>query len=626
MCGIAGLIQNKTKSIDRELINRMIVHLRHRGIDNEGCWIDKNVALGHTRLSIIDLSNNSLQPMQSNNSRYILVYNGEIYNYRELRSELEKNGFVFKSSGDTEVVLSSLMFWGKKALLKFNGMFAFSFFDRVTGKLIIARDRYGIKPLYYSLLHDNTFVFASEEKAIKNLPNYQIRLDEPALVEYFTFQNIFSDRTLFSGIKLLKPGSFLELDVDYINANFEPQVYWDFNFTGKSEDVNQIEYEEELTSLLSQSIKRQLVSDVEIGSYLSSGIDSGLVTSFAAENTENLKTFTVGFDMSNITGTELVFDERIIANVLSKEMKTDHYEFEISAKNMESSIDELTYCLDTPRVGQSYPNLYAAKLAKSKVKVVLSGTGGDEIFAGYPWRYYQGRPGLPFQDYIDSYYLGWQRLITDDSKHNFFKPIWPNVKNIDTREIFSNILNQQQSEIIDENSFLNKALYLECKTFLHGLLNIEDKIHMANSVENRVPFLDNDVVDFAMSCPTNLKLKNINQHFRLDENIIGNKKLIYYDNLRDGKIILRSIYKNRIKETDNRRKKQGFTGPDSSWFKSKSSNLIHSLLLDRNCVIYNFIEFNTVRELIDQHTSGQVNRRLLIWSLLSFNSWVNQNL
>jgi len=174
MCGIAGLIQDKDRNCDSALINRMIVNLRHRGIDNEGCWIDKNVALGHTRLSIIDLSDNSLQPMQSNNSRYVLVYNGEIYNYRELRSELEKNGFTFKSSGDTEVVLTSLIFWGKKALLKFNGMFAFSFYDRLTSRMIIARDRYGIKPLYYTLLENNAFVFASEEKAIKNLPNYRI--------------------------------------------------------------------------------------------------------------------------------------------------------------------------------------------------------------------------------------------------------------------------------------------------------------------------------------------------------------------------------------------------------------------------------------------------------------------
>lgn len=626
MCGIAGIIQDKDRNFDKELINQMIVNLRHRGIDNEGCWAEKNVALGHTRLSIIDLSDNSLQPMQSNNQRYILVYNGEIYNYRELRSELEKNGLIFKSSGDTEVVLNSLILWGIKALLKFNGMFALSFYDRETSELIIARDRYGIKPLYYTLLENNTFVFASEEKAIKNLPIYQIRLDELALVEYFTFQNIFSDRTFYSGIHLLNPGSYLEIDTNNIDSNFKPQTYWDFNFTGKNEVVNEGEYEEELASLLSQSVKRQLVSDVEVGSYLSSGIDSGIVTSFASEKNTNLKTFTVGFNLSNISGVELGFDERNIANLLSKKMKTEHYEFEINAKHMERSIDNLTYCLDTPRVGQSYPNLYAAKLAKSRVKVVLSGTGGDEIFGGYPWRYYQGRPGLQFQDYVDSYYSSWQRLISDDSKQNFFKPIWPSVKDLDTREIFSKILNQQQSEIRDESSFLNKALYLECKTFLHGLLNIEDKIHMANSIENRVPFLDNDVVEFAMSCPTNLKLRNLKEHFSIDENLIGDKKLIYYDNSKDGKIILRSIYKNRIGDLDKGLKKQGFTGPDSTWFKSQSAGFIENILLDKECAIYDYIDFYTASDLIHEHTSGHANKRLLIWSLLSFNSWINLNL
>jgi asparagine synthase (glutamine-hydrolysing) len=626
MCGIAGLIQNKNQIIEKESINLMITNLRHRGIDNEGCWIDQNIALGHTRLSIIDLSNKSLQPMKSNNSRYILVYNGEIYNYRELRSELEKNGFIFKSNGDTEVVLNSLIYWGKRALLKFNGMFALSLYDRATSKLIIARDRYGIKPLYYAILQDNSFVFASEEKAIKNLPNYQVKLDELALIEYFTFQNIFSDRTFYSGINLLNPGSFLEIDTDNLNPNLKPQTYWDFDFTGKNEVVNALEYEEQLAFLLSQSVRRQLVSDVEVGSYLSSGVDSGIVASFASEYNARLKTFTVGFDLSDITGTELGFDERNIANIISKEINTDHYEFEINVQHMESSIDELTFYLDTPRVGQSYPNLYAAKLASSKVKVVLSGTGGDEIFAGYPWRYYQGQPGLQFQDYVDSYYSSWQRLISDETKRDFFKPIWASVKDYDTREIFSKVLNQQQSEIIDESSFLNKALYLECKTFLHGLLNIEDKIHMANSIENRVPFLDNDVVDFAMSCPTNLKLKNLKKHFSIDENIIGDKKSIYYDNLKDGKIILRSIYKNKIGNLDKGLKKQGFTGPDSTWFKSQSASFIQNILLDKNCSIYDFIDFSTARELIHQHTSGVVNRRLLIWSLLSFNSWINYNL
>jgi asparagine synthase (glutamine-hydrolysing) len=227
---------------------------------------------------------------------------------------------------------------------------------------------------------------------------------------------------------------------------------------------------------------------------------------------------------------------------------------------------------------------------------------------------------------VDSYYSSWQRLIPDDSKHNFFNPIWANVRDFDTREIFSKVLNQQQSEILDESSFLNKALYLECKTFLHGLLNIEDKIHMANSIENRVPFLDNDVVEFAMSCPTSLKLKNLKKHFNIDENIVGNKKLIYYDNSKDGKIILRSIYKNRIGDLDKGLKKQGFTGPDSTWFKSQSADFIHSILLDRDCAIYNYLDFHTVSELIRQHTSGHVNRRLLIWSLLSFNSWISHNL
>ena len=509
MCGIVGRINYDSQPVSFSTLKGMTDAISHRGPDGEGHWYEKQVGFGHRRLAIIDLSEEASQPMISSDQSYILTYNGEIYNFKELRSELEKKGYSFRSSSDTEVVLYSLIEWKEKALMKFNGMFALSFWDKKKGNLLLARDRYGIKPLYYSE-EDNSLSFASEQKAILSQPNFDRTINRKALLEYFTFQNIFTDQTLIDGIKLLPAGYYGKIDLSKKNPQLKCTQYWDFNFCEPSESISKKDYIEELDRLFRKAVNGQLVSDVELGTYLSGGMDSGSITSLASQRFKDLKSFTVGFDLSSASGIELVFDERQTAEAMSAAFKTEHYEMVLKAGDMERCLPKLAWHLEEPRVGQCYPNFYASKLASKFVKVVLSGAGGDELFGGYPWRYYRGATSKNFDEYIDEYYLYWQRLIPNSVISKVFSPIWGDVKDVWTRDIFKDVFSTHDNELSKPEDFINHSLYFESKTFLHGLLLVEDKLSMAHSLENRVPFLDNDLVDFAMNCPVNLKLNNLN--------------------------------------------------------------------------------------------------------------------
>ena len=316
MCGITGIINLDNSPVPLPVLQGMTDAIAHRGPDGEGHWIEGNVGLGHRRLSIIDLSAAGFQPMVSADHRYWLSYNGEVYNFRELRSELEAKGYWFRSQTDSEVVLNALAEWGTKALDRFNGMFAFALWDRKDRTLLLARDRYGIKPLYTSL-QNNTFAFGSEQKAILAMPEFKRQVDKPALLEYFTFQNIFTDRTLLEDIKLLPAGYYATLDLKIEKPTLRRTQYWDYNFQEPTQHASREEYQEELDRLFQQAVSRQLVSDVEIGSYLSGGMDSGSITAIAAKSFPYLKTFTCGFDLSSASGIELSFDEREKAEAMS---------------------------------------------------------------------------------------------------------------------------------------------------------------------------------------------------------------------------------------------------------------------------------------------------------------------
>ena len=628
MCGICGIFNLNGEPVSPVNLRKMTDAIAHRGPDGEGFYIDSFIGLGHRRLAIIDLSPLGHQPMSTPDGQYTIAYNGEVFNFQELRIELESLGCAFRSRTDTEVVLNAYAQWGPDCVQRFNGMFAFAVWDKTRQELFLARDRYGIKPLYYTFV-GNYFLFASEQKAIITHPVVTREIDLEALLEYFTFQNLFTDKTFFKGIKLLSAGSYTKIPLGSLNSKssgLSITRYWDFNFREPEQPVSEQEYVEELDRLFRQAVSRQLVSDVELGAYLSGGMDSGSITAIAAAQLPYIKTFTCGFDLHSASGLELGFDEREKAEYMSYLFKTEHYEMVLKAGDMERVLPEVAWHIEEPRVGQSYPNYYVARLASKFLKVVLTGAGGDELFGGYPWRYYRAVINDGFEQYIDKYYLFWQRLIPNKTIHKVFKPVWPEVQDVWTRDIFRDVFDSKIDQISKPEEYVNLSLYFEAKTFLHGLLLVEDKLSMANGLEARVPFLDNDLVDFAAQLPTAMKLGNLGNVVRLNENEPGAKTKKYFQKTKDGKLILRKVMSRYVPTQISNGVKQGFSAPDSSWFKGESIDYVKRILFDDRAAIYEYLAPKEVQELLTEHIEGKTNRRLLIWSLLNFEWWLKNYL
>jgi asparagine synthase (glutamine-hydrolysing) len=624
MCGVAGILYLDGTPVSPVDIKLMTDAIAHRGPDGEGQWAEGSIGLGHRRLAIIDLSPAGAQPMVCTDQRYVVSFNGEIYNFKELRAQLQALGYKFRSQTDTEVILYAFAVWGTQAISRLNGMFAFAIWDRKERVLTLARDRYGIKPLYYAQ-QDNFFAFGSEQKALFALSFFRKSLNRPALLEYFTFQNILTDQTFMRDIFMLPAGHLAQIDMKRSSPSLLMTRYWDYHFRGPTEKLSDEAYREELDHLFQQAVKRQLMTDVELGCYLSGGMDSGSITAIAASQYPYVKTFTCGFDLHSASGIELSYDERARAELMSYKLKTEHYEMVLKAGDMERCMDQLVWHLEEPRVGQSYPNFYAAKLASKFVKVVLSGAGGDELFGGYPWRYYRAVINDNFIDYANKYYKFWQRLIPNSILQKIFQPIWKDVGHVSTQSFFCDVFKTHSNELRTSEDYINHSLYFEAKTFLHGLLVVEDKLSMAHSLESRVPFLDNDLVDFAMTCPVHLKLNNLSDVVRINENDPGNKAHNYFAKTSDGKQILRDVMQRYIPQDIVRAEKQGFSAPDASWFKGESIEYVKRTLFDKNARLYDYMERKEIERLVNEHLDGQENRRLLIWSLLNFETLLKQH-
>jgi asparagine synthase (glutamine-hydrolysing) len=320
----------------------------------------------------------------------------------------------------------------------------------------------------------------------------------------------------------------------------------------------------------------------------------------------------------------LGYDEREKAELMSYIFKTEHYDMVLKAGDMERILPRLAWHLEEPRVGQSYPNFYAAQLASKFVKVVLSGAGGDELFGGYPWRYYRAVVNDDFEQYIDKYYVYWHRLIPNKAVREVFSPIWDEVKHVWTRDIFRDVFHAHADQLTRPEDYVNHSFYFEARTFLHGLLVVEDKLSMAHGLETRVPFLDNDLVDFAMGIPMKLKLKNLGEVVRLNENEPGPKTLKYFQKMKDGKLILRKVMKRYVPAEITEAGKQGFSAPDASWFRGESINYVRKMLYDGKARIYDLMDRSAVKGLLDEHLAGRQNRRLFIWSLLNVEWWLRK--
>ena len=596
MCGIVGLFGE----YDKEQVQKATKLLEHRGPDDFDYFFDKNIGLGHRRLSIIDLSKRARQPMTNENGDLIIVYNGEIYNFKEIRAELGKHSF--NSESDTEVILHAYEEFGEECIKKFNGIFAFCIYDAKKKTLFLARDRAGIKPLYY-FKEKGKFGFASEIKALFELGSKK-KINEKILYDYFNYQILIGQDTLFKNILAFPPAHYGV----YKNGKLELKRYWDAEY---KTEINASEnfYAEKLRNLLDESVARQLVSDVPVGAFFSGGLDSATIVALAKKHYPNIKTFTAGFD---------VYPEEInIAERVAQKIGTEQHSVEIDSEKFIKELPRLIWHYDMPlSFSSSVPLYFVAKLAKEKVKVVLTGEGSDELFGGYR-RYYliqralalekRNIPGkniaisLAKKIFQDSRYKKILELASKGLKYEYITGINAIVgderKNIKIGE--QGVLTEQVKKLFNEKetSFTNKLLYLDFNTYLTELLMKQDKMSMAASIESRVPFLDNEVIEFANSIPSELKL---------------NGKI--------GKYILRQSVKKIVPKEILKRKKIGFTVPLNIWFKKELQGYLKDNLLNKE--VYKYFDENYVKGLIEQQKRR--NNTLQLWAILNFKIWMDR--
>lgn len=619
MCGFASVFNLNGESVSRDLIKRMADRLNHRGPDADGIYVSENFGVGHKRLSILDTSEKGNQPMQSKSGDWILAFNGCIYNYMELRVELRALGYSFHSNGDTEVLVEGLDAFGTDFFTRLNGMFAVLAWHVPTKTLYLSRDRFGVKPLYY-FFDGARILIASEIKAFLEHPKFKVEMDHESLNEYFTFQNMFSFKTLFRGVCMLPPANTVKIDSS--TKRITHSAWWDYDFSQPDNEMTFDEAVKETERLMKQAVSRQMVSDVPVGSYLSGGMDSGAITGIASSHVPRLATFTCGFDMSEVTGVEANYDERRDAELMANHFRTEQYEQVINAGDLRWSLPRLVWHLEDLRVGMSYPNYYISRLASKFVKVCLQGTGGDELFGGYPWRYYRVFKSIGQEEFFESYYQFWQRLVSDERKHELFTP--DTARHMDfqlPKTIFKRVFTFNDRLRYDTpEDHIQNSLYFEIKTFLPGLLIVGDKLSMAHGLEERFPFLDNDLVNFAMSVPVKYKLGRLEEMKTVNENQ-PKKARLKYTEFDDGKNVLRRAMADLLPPRIIDRKKQGFSAPDESWYRGENVNYIKDLLLTKKTLSSEFISRKFMEATITDHLEGKANNRLLIWSFMNLEMW-----
>ena len=603
MCGIAGTLRRDGTAASAP-IEEMARLIAHRGPDAEGFLVDGPVALANRRLAIIDLSEAGRQPLFNEDGSVGLVYNGELYNFHALRTELEARGHRFRSHTDSEVIVHAYEEYGPRCVERFNGMFAFAIWDRRgangrAGALFLARDRFGVKPLYYTWI-DGQLAVASEVKAFLALPGFRPALDHEALVEYLTFQNVFSDRTLFRGVRLLPAGSTLTVSVDNMGSPTvaaHQERYWSFNFADDG-DRGETYYLTGVRERFEEAVRRQLMSDVPVGSYLSGGMDSGSITAVASRQIPHLHTFTGGFPTGGVAGDEALFDERAAAESMAVAMGTEHYTVVVQPQDMARLLPELVWHLEDLRVASSYHNYAVARLASKFVKVVLAGAGGDELFAGYPWRYRHALAGHGRDEFPERYAAYWSILLRDGERESFFAgPAATAARGFCAPDAVAAVVADQPAD-----DLLNLALTFEARTYLQGLFIVEDKLSMAHSLESRVPFLDNDLVDFVAAMPSHYKL-------RADLGDAG------------GKDILRRAMRGLIPDHILRARKQGFAPPEDAWFRGPALSYLQEMLLGPRARERGLFQPLAVQQVLEQHAAGAVNQKKLLWSLLCLEQW-----
>lgn len=622
MCGICGIYHSDPgRRVNRDILKDMAERLRHRGPDDEGFYVDGNLGLGHRRLSIIDLSTSGRQPMPNEDERYWIVHNGEIYNYPELRQGLLARGHRFRSHTDTEVILHLFEEEGEECVRRLNGMFAFAVWDTRKRQLFAARDRLGVKPFYYVRSQDG-FFFASEIKALVASGLWKPEIDRTSLADYVTFQFCLGSKTLFKGVEKLAPGHSLTVSAD---GTVSVREYWRLQFDidmAPSED----DFRERLAELLKDAVRLRLRADVPVGAHLSGGLDSSTVTCLAAALLgDPIKTFSGGFR----EGPQ--YDETSYARLVSRAAGTEHHEVFPTADEFVTLMPELMYFMDEPVAGPGlFPQYIVSRLASQKVKVVLGGQGGDEVFGGYA-RYLIAyleqcvkgaiagvqeeekyvvtfKSILPNLRQLEGYEpllrqfwsegaLGpddrrYFRLIDRSGSHRYFTPgLLPAQSEYDPYESYREIFHSGGCK-----SLINKMTWFDQKTLLPALLHVEDRTSMAVSLESRVPLLDYRIIELAAMMPPKVKYKG------------GRSKHIFREAVRQ--VIPAEIYA----RTD----KMGFPVPLNRWVREKPvRDFVREVLLGPESRRRGMIDCPAVENLLE--TEADFGRQ--VWGLLCLELW-----
>jgi asparagine synthase (glutamine-hydrolysing) len=629
MCGINGIaFSSKSKcEVERQVLGAMRDVLTHRGPDEAGLFVEKNIGLGHRRLSIVDLSSGQ-QPMTNEDDSLVIVYNGEVYNHSDYREDLERKGHVYKSHCDTETILHLYEEDGAACVHKLRGMFAFAIWDKNKKELFIARDRFGVKPLYYVHDADGSLFFASEIKALLEAKAVKPELNYAALPDYLANHGTCDDQTLFQNIKRLPPGHHLT----WRDGRLTIEKYWDLSFEPFPANGHKIrDWTAEWFEIFKTAVRLRLMADVPLGMFLSGGIDSSAIAAVMSQMvSEPIKTFSVAF-------AEREANELEFARLVAKKFNTDHHEILVSPQEFWDALPKLIWHEDEPIAHPSSVALnFVSNLAVKHVKVVLTGEGSDESLAGYG-RYAKTlmnlRYGEKYHQVTPSFlrhFVGARiESLAVDSKvrHKLsrtFLSIEPNIENIyfDNFAVFPRQMQtlmftdatkarigqhinpyaamQGYYDSVKTDSLLNRMLYADIKTYLHELLMKQDQMSMAASIESRVPFLDHKLVEFTARMPENMKLR-------------GSKT----------KFVLREAMRGILPDEILTRKKMGFPVPIGKWFRHHYKYLLDEYVLSERALSRGIFQPDFVRNIAARHQQGE-NHDERLWALLNFEIWQRQ--
>lgn len=592
----------------------MVDTIRYRGPDGTGVYQRHGVVLGHARLAIVDLSPEAAQPMLRGSENLVLAFNGEIYNHRDIRHTLEALGQKFHTSSDTEVLLAAYETWGIQFVERLNGIFAIALFDIEKSCLLLIRDRIGVKPLYWRQ-EGGDILFSSEAKAIAAGSGRSMSINRAAVLEYLSFQNYLSESTLFEGVQLLPAATILSINTRTLEKR--DQLYWSAIIAPVF--VNEADARQQIDSALNSAIKRQMQADVEVNSFLSGGIDSCAIASLATNAVGRIKTFTCGFGIHGVTDAERQFDERAVAEGVAASLGSEHYETVLNADDFLARMHDWAWHAEEPRVGSSFPNFCVAGLASKFTKVCMSGTGGDELFGGYPWRYRAATDAQSRDEFIRKYYGFWHRMVSPDDFSQLTMSLSNEIK-YDSFAVFDTRMRAIELRAsASAYPWADTALLFEMETFLQGLLIVEDKASMAHGLEVRVPLLDNEVIDAALATPFKFKVAVSESGFH-GQYGKGTSNMPAYAN---GKKILRDVLAAYVPEDVASARKQGFSPPFETWFRAGLRPWLEADVFGPKSLLADLIDMRVARRLWSEHVSGHANHRLFVWGMISLYLSIN---